>query len=157
MNVQALDWITRDVYVYLEFKSARRVIDRIASDVLDGEEPLVLVAHSLGTVVAYNVLRARREPGRVRRLVTLGSPLALRALRRFLNPLVYPPSVADWFNAYDRRDIVALRPLDDEHFSIGRPIDNYDEVVNYTQNCHGIEAYLSDSVVALRIAEALSG
>jgi pimeloyl-ACP methyl ester carboxylesterase len=156
LNARALDWITRDVYVYLEFKTARRVIDRIVADVLQGDEPVVMVAHSLGTVVAYNVLRARPEPGRVRRLVTLGSPLALGGMRRFLNPLVYPPPVAHWFNAYDRRDVVALRPLDDDHFSVGQPIENYSDVVNYTQNCHGIEGYLSDPVVASRIAEALS-
>lgn len=45
------------------------MIDRVA-----GDEPVSLVGHSLGGVLARDY--ARRHPGRVRRLITLGSPYA---------------------------------------------------------------------------------
>ena len=45
------------------------MIDRVAQD-----EPVSLVGHSLGGVLARDY--ARRHPGRVRRLITLGSPYA---------------------------------------------------------------------------------
>jgi hypothetical protein len=152
LNAQVIDLITRDVYVYLNFLAARRVIDNIIGKILEGDQPYVVVAHSLGSVVAYNVLREKRAP-RVARLVTIGSPLALKALRRYLNPIGFPPGVDDWFNAYDPRDIVALRPLDQVNFEIAPQVTNYGGVVNYTENCHGIEGYLSDPTVAARIAE----
>ena len=152
LNAQVLDWITRDVYVYLHFLAARRVIDNIVGKVLEGDEPYVVVAHSLGSVVAYNVLREKSAP-RVARLVTIGSPLALKGLRGYLNPPLFPPGVGDWFNAYDPRDIVALRPLDEANFDVTPRITNYAGVVNYTENCHSIEGYLTDPIVAARIAE----
>jgi hypothetical protein len=77
------------------------------------EQTRVLVAHSLGSVVALEHLR--RHPGiRVDHLVTIGSPLALRAIRDLLaNPdfgtgSTGPPNVGRWVNLRDPRDPVAL-------------------------------------------------
>jgi hypothetical protein len=71
----------------------------------------VVVAHSLGSVVAFEYLR--RNPGRrLDALVTLGSPLGLRMVRRLMPDPAYgapgiPAGVATWVNIRDRRDPVA--------------------------------------------------
>ena len=46
-----------------------------------GDQPTVIVAHSLGTVVAYDILREFTAP-EVPLFVTLGSPLGITAIRR---------------------------------------------------------------------------
>src|SRR5262249_61401873 len=86
--------------------------DRIVSASLN-ESPCVVVGHSLGSVVAYAVLRTDPRPLKVRAYVTVGSPLAIRAIRDRLRPIGFPkPAVASWYNAYDPKDVVALYPLD---------------------------------------------
>lgn len=82
--------------------------------------PRVVVAHSLGTVVAYEALHAYPELS-VELLITLGSPLALPhgVFHRLTPPPgtytgrgIRPPGVARWVNIADRGDPVAvLRPL----------------------------------------------
>jgi hypothetical protein len=94
----------------------------------------------------------------VARLVTVGSPLGIRAIRRRLKtPLTMPAGVADWYNAYDDRDVVALYALDTENFGITPPITNYPLVHNHTDDRHGIDGYLDDADVAGHIAAALRG
>ncbi|MGI5459044.1 hypothetical protein ACQEWB_38870 [Streptomyces sp. CA-249302] len=74
----------------------------------------VIVAHSLGTVVAYEALCAHPELPDLT-LITLGSPLAVRGL--VLDRLVpaphdgrarWPVPVKRWTNLADRGDVVAL-------------------------------------------------
>jgi subtilisin family serine protease len=83
---------------------------------------VVLVAHSLGTIIAYDVLHEPGAAARVRRLVTLGSPLGIEEVQDLLRQgtgareartkanggLTVPPGVADWTNLADRLDPVAL-------------------------------------------------
>jgi hypothetical protein len=52
-------------------------------------------------------------------LITVGSPLGIRAVRDQFRPLRYPP-VDGWYNAFDPRDVVALYPLDGENFPFNR-------------------------------------
>ncbi|GAB7046583.1 hypothetical protein [Catenuloplanes indicus] len=72
--------------------------------------PQVLVAHSLGSVVAWETLH---ESGvEVPLFMTLGSPLGMRSvvwpsLRP--QPPSTPPGVARWLNFWDRDDIIVAR------------------------------------------------
>ncbi|GHB39722.1 hypothetical protein GCM10010377_33190 [Streptomyces viridiviolaceus] len=80
-------------------------------DGLDPERPLVVVSHSLGTVVAYEALH--EHGASVSLWVTLGSPLALGAVvldRLVPTPASCPENVASWLNFWDRDDIVVGRP-----------------------------------------------
>jgi hypothetical protein len=70
-------------------------------------------------------------------------------------PLESPEGVDAWLNAFDPTDIIALYPLDHERFNVLPPVENYSRVRNFTKNRHGIKGYLSDPVVAARIADAL--
>jgi pimeloyl-ACP methyl ester carboxylesterase len=155
-NSRVIDLVTRDVYVYLENPAVRKAVDDIVLHALEGEESVV-VAHSLGTVVAYNALSKRPGAPVVRRLVTLGSPLGIKGIKRMLaSPLRCPPCVQSWFNAYDDRDVVALAALDARNFDIAPPIENKSDVRNFTENRHGIAGYLADPIVASKIVERLS-
>jgi pimeloyl-ACP methyl ester carboxylesterase len=116
----------------------------------------VVVGHSLGSVVGYNVLRSQATGLDVVRYVTVGSPLGIRAIQSGLDlPLEMPRSVRDWYNAMDDRDVVALRPLDAKSFPIQPAIRNKTSVNNKTKNRHGIVGYLDDRDVAKEIFTAL--
>jgi hypothetical protein len=109
--------------------------------------------------VTYNLLRregsAASNRWTIPLFVTLGSPLAVRRIRRALAPNEHPSCVTKWFNALDPRDTVALYPLSHQWFAIDPEVENKIDVRNETPNCHGITGYLSDPEVARRINDAL--
>jgi hypothetical protein len=150
--------VTADVSKYLTQPAIRRRIDDgVRSAFLPGREA-VFVSHSLGTVVAYSVLMSRTGPFpavRVPTFVTLGSPLAINAVKSRLRPHTFPPQVGRWYNAMDPDDVVALYPLTKKHFNTGGTIENHQKVRNGTDNQHGISGYLDDEKVARVIHEAL--
>lgn len=146
----------KDVAAYLINDVVQARVNNIVADEI-GEEPFVAVAHSLGTVVTYNVLRSAANALDCRALITLGSPLGIRGVAaRLKPPLTWPTGVSRWFNGFDPSDVVALHPLDREHFDLTPEIENYGKVKNFTDNRHGISGYLSDPVVAGWIAAAAS-
>jgi pimeloyl-ACP methyl ester carboxylesterase len=75
--------------------------------------PVIVVAHSLGSLVAYDYLSSRQDTGIVRRLVTVGSPVGSADLRRLLiggdstDALAVPRSVASWVNVRTQGDALA--------------------------------------------------
>ncbi|MEU6312154.1 hypothetical protein [Streptomyces sp. NPDC047014] len=88
----------------------RRIRERVLRGT-DPERPLIVVSHSLGTVVAFEALRGYE--GRVPLLMTLGSPLATAAAvlhRLEPQPPRTPEPVERWLNFWDRDDIVVGRP-----------------------------------------------
>jgi len=155
---------TRDVYRYLTDPAVRNRLEAGVAEALSGDRANVIVAHSLGSVVAYNVLRREENRGRWQTplLLTVGSPLGVTAIRTALRrdtPHRFPADVSRWVNALDVRDFVALYPLTPEHFPLSRPepaISNYTDVVNHTPNRHGIDGYLDDTFVARTIHDALT-
>ncbi|WP_280335667.1 hypothetical protein [Nocardia wallacei] len=155
LDARVIDTWLRDVSLYITNAAVQRAVDQIVLTELD-TEPFALVAHSLGTVVAYNVLRSPLRTAPCRGLITLGSPLAIPAIRKRLRaPVTYPPALSNWFNAFDKADIVALRPLDATYFPTDPPIDNYPGVTNPTPDRHGITGYLTDPKVATVVADLL--
>jgi len=156
LNQKTLEIFTRDVFLYTTRAGVRDEINRIVAATLT-EEPTVVVGHSLGTVVAYNVLCVDRRSLTVPLFVTVGSPLAVRAVRDQFRPLHSPPPVAAWYNAFDTRDVVALYALDADNFPVQPAIENYNKVKNSTDNHHGIVGYLDDPEVAKRVLKALRG
>ncbi|MFE5336856.1 hypothetical protein ACFQ8E_13150 [Isoptericola sp. NPDC056573] len=117
--------LTRDVYAYLHDDAVRRAIDAGLADALAdataGDEPAVVIAHSLGSVVAYSVLAARASGPEVPLLLTPGSPLGIRAVREALEsraPLVFPAQVGRWVSPRDPRDLLALHDLTPDVFPL---------------------------------------
>lgn len=146
----------KQAYAYLKKPGVRPAIDaRVRPRLGSGE--LVLVAHSLGTVVAFHLLRELEKAGsdlRVPLLVTMGSPLGVEAVKRYVDLPHRPPSnLGHWLNFYDRGDPVSLgKPLAAE-FAAGI-VDN-GAISNQTDNAHSIEGYLNQAVICDAIAAAL--
>lgn len=90
-------------------KMRQRLIDALA----DAPRPVTLVAHSQGTVIAYEILsQMDAKELALTEFITLGSPLGIREVQDFLAPgeLRVPPPVlaAQWHNFADPLDPVAL-------------------------------------------------
>lgn len=154
LNQKAIETFTRDVFLYTTRAGVRDAIDRIVSAAFT-EEPTVVVGHSLGSVVAYSLMSRDARALKVPLYVTVGSPLGVRAVRDQFRPLRRPGCVESWYNAFDKRDVVSLYPLDDQNFPVRPSIENNATVRNSTDNRHGISGYLDDANVGSRIAQFL--
>jgi hypothetical protein len=114
----------KQVRLYLTNPELRSTI-RSAVAAFIADDTKVVVAHSLGSVVGYEMLCAYSKPG-VRSFITLGSPLGIPnlifdRLQPTPRPLgaevrgYWPGSVHTWTNVADAGDVVAavpdLRPL----------------------------------------------
>lgn len=95
-----------------------RNVAQAALDAVVTEDTRILIAHSLGTVVAYEALHAFAGNPRwanIKTFITLGSPLGIPNL--IFDALVprplggkghWPPGITRWTNISDDGDIVAL-------------------------------------------------
>ena len=105
-----------DVELYFTDAGRRQAaIDRVVEAVTAAGGDVILLGHSLGSVVAYDALSEYPDlpvPG----LITLGSPLGLPTVRRRLRTRRFPPGVARWVNVYDPRDFVTGREPLQAHF-----------------------------------------
>ncbi|MEV5895419.1 trypsin-like serine peptidase [Nonomuraea fuscirosea] len=143
-----------DVAAYLDDRRVREaVLDCVLQD-MPRSGHLVLVSHSLGTVVAMDLLTRLDPAVEVDLLVTAGSPLGLDSVfERLISGGPYRPDrVARWFNAWCPIDPVAIGcPLGD------RWQDGPDEapVVNATGRAHDIDEYLAHAEVAQEIGISL--
>jgi hypothetical protein len=149
---------TNDVYQYMTNPVIHKMINQGVREAIQPGIPTVVVSHSLGTVVAYNLLvkDGQASQWKVPLFVTLGSPLGVKAIRKAVRPISYPSCADKWFNAMDERDVVALYPLNKKRFDVNPSIENKTDVDNPTSNRHGISGYLGDAEVAARIYAALT-
>ena len=117
------------------------------------------MGHSLGSVVAYEALRARRAEEGLPLLITLGSPLGLSAInRRLRQPPAYPAAVRRWVNLAAPDDVVAARPdllcAFDHHRPAGAELDRTWKVDNGSEPHHAGH-YLTTSSCGHAVADAL--
>ncbi|WP_336693531.1 hypothetical protein [Delftia acidovorans] len=136
--------VIRQGHTYLSSPGAARAVDSIVRPYLQ-RSPQILITHSLGTVIAFKLLRemdAANNGVQVPLLITMGSPLGLDAFKAKLGPPRRKARFVDrWENFYDPSDFVALgKPLDQENFAAD--IQNDGTVDNTTFNAHGIVGYL---------------
>jgi hypothetical protein len=144
-------------YTYLKKPQASLAVDALVRPALEAG-PMVLVTHSLGTVVSFKLLRllaASGNPAQVPLYVTLGSPLALSTVQRALGPsFATPAGINRWINARDPDDVISLnRGLGAPLFSTS--IENIVDFENPGADAHAIPGYLSHPPVAQAIALAL--
>ncbi len=138
-------------FAYLCRPHVTRQIDAIVEPAFV-QQPCLIVAHSLGTVITYRLLRKRL--GDIPLFLTLGSPLALKAVKNRLGPpFERPGCVASWLNGLDPRDAVTLgRALTAETFAPA--IENIADI-NNGDDPHSIEHYLADRRVDAAIVRHL--
>ncbi|MFI9172973.1 PGAP1-like alpha/beta domain-containing protein [Streptomyces lincolnensis] len=129
---------------------------RAALDATDG--PVVVVGHSLGTVVAYDVLSEDRyEDREIPLFVTLGSPLGYTEIQDVLvgRPLRVPAPVRLWTNFADPFDVVTLdTTLADDFRSMANVITDV-PVDNRSPNSHAPCGYLRTREVRATVAAAV--
>jgi hypothetical protein len=124
-----------------------------------GLDTHVVVAHSLGTVVAYEALCAYSRHS-VQAFITLGSPLGISNL--IFDRLIPTPSRGlgiwpgdaslKWANIADRGDVVALEK--DLRSKFGERVSN--AIVHNGTQAHNAASYLTDRLTGTVIAEALA-
>ncbi|MFJ8016714.1 trypsin-like serine peptidase [Streptomyces sp. NPDC096339] len=156
VDALAIATIFRDVDAYLRDQAVRNaVLDRVFEEIPhDGE--LVLVTHSLGTVVGMDLVANRLPPGmKVTLLVTAGSPLGMNAVNSRLIPpgTKRPGTVTDWVNAWCPTDAVAIGcPLE----PVWGKLTEEHAVMNASDRAHDIEEYLAHPEVAAAIDRFLA-
>ncbi|MCX5209298.1 serine peptidase [Kitasatospora sp. NBC_00240] len=117
-NPRVLEWLmgrlVREVARYLTVGPAREQVQNRLTEAIERHRPDVLIAHSLGSVVAYETLHGHQGPA-VPLWVTLGSPLAApKAIFHRLTPAPVggfgsrPERARRWANLADPGDLVAI-------------------------------------------------
>jgi len=121
-------------------------------DELPKDEKVVIISHSLGTIVSYDLMRRLRRQVKVKLLLTAGSPLGIEIVKQRLGPpLICLPNVNKWVNVSDNEDFVALETrLTGETFGCDK-ITNIDQLDNGDEDAHDILKYLAHDVVAKEI------
>ena len=117
--------LLRDVHHYLfntshspragsSYKVRDEVRKRFGADLgaVDGG-PHVVVAHSLGSVIAYDCLKRVADTKKVDMLVTIGTPLGMSEVQHSMKPEWskddgYPGELPRWINVVDRLDPVCV-------------------------------------------------
>jgi hypothetical protein len=145
-------------HAYIRNGFVRDEVNKLVRPLFEDDEPAIVVSHSLGTIVAYSLLRDFAKKDRPRLsplLVTLGSPLGIDSVRKeFQKPRVRPENVQRWVNGADPEDFIALRPeLTNDNFGPG--IENYPDIENGYDDPHSIIGYLSDPRIAKAISQAI--
>jgi len=111
---------------------------------------IMLIAHSMGSIVAFDVLRTLQNGHVVEKFVTLGSPLGLPVItarifvdQQFLNPDAVKPQAPEsitrqWLNMSDIEDKVALdHTLADDFACNSRGVSAEDVMVYNDYEHHG--------------------
>jgi hypothetical protein len=135
----------RQVRSYLRDPALKAKVDRKVAEA--AENASVVIGHSLGSVVAYEYLR--QDPDRqVKLLLTLGSPLGLKMVRKRLP--AGESGAVKWVNVRDPHDPVAA----------AGPIDQWyptadDHPANNGFHAHDAERYLCSKAVGNAVIRAL--
>ena len=94
--------------------AARSCVGAFRGRISVGGGPFVVIAHSQGSMIAYDAPRSRKRDANVPLFVTLGSPLGLQEVQdqfkrfRKTRTLKVPACIGDWLNVADWIDPVAL-------------------------------------------------
>lgn len=166
-----------EVQAYLANRDG--IADRIKSllyetlaDAWDRGERIMLIGHSLGSVIAYECLSriSRHSEGehKVDLFVSLGSPLATRFIRLAVDGadghgrLHFPACVGRWLNFSARGELTALHPRL-EPFVVGSErgaVEDHADIYNHfyngqAMNVHKSYGYLANPEFARSVADWL--
>ncbi|CAN5876441.1 hypothetical protein BH23ACT10_BH23ACT10_19040 [soil metagenome] len=146
-----------DAEAYFFTSKANRMRARVRSVCKAVAGPVIVVTHSLGTVIAYDVLNEPAFAARdIRLWVTMGSPLGYSEVQdEITRPLRVPAPVRRWTNVADRRDVVALDTGLHNDFDGGMTLVDL-PVDNPSPNNHAACGYLRTAAVRTVVSAALA-
>ncbi len=155
---------------------ANELIRKRTVDVLQkyANDEILVIAHSMGSIIAYDVLAFDVPKIKVDSFITIGSPLGVPVVKskiaaeRKLNHIktkhLHTPGSIErrWYNFSDLEDKVAFNYKLSDDYGINRnlvkPIDfivNNDYEINGERNPHKSYGYLRTTEVASKITEFL--
>lgn len=123
-----LDRFVDDVYTYFyrpgKREQIRSVLEQELAQAAEEGERTALLSHSMGTVIALDVLKDWQH--NVDLFVTMGSPLGLEWIRQKLGDPAFPHCVERWLNVFDRHDPVSQgdREIADDYPANGKRIED---------------------------------
>ncbi len=125
---------------------------------------ILLIGHSMGSIIAYDALwelwHAEKNPGRIDRLLTLGSPLGMRFVQNRLLGFHngpdrrFPGNIRHWINIAAQGDLTALDPnLRDDFASMLNAgmiesITDVHDIYTYFRNQGGLNVHRSYGYLA---------
>lgn len=152
-----------DVVDYLFGGWSERMREPVRRALLAGPKPDAILAHSLGTIILYDVLSEPALAGlRSVRLVTAGSPLGIGNVQDRLRdgsgrPNPVPAALADWSNFADRWDPVAIEATLRDEFDPPPNFATDAAVNNPAKNNHDLTGYVAVPLVRAAIVAAFGG
>jgi len=142
----------REVRKYRTDRSVRHAVWRSVLETFPTEGRVIVIAHSLGSVIAVDLISRLPPDLTVDLLITVGSPLASHLFgveTARLNERFPHDRVRSWLNIYDPMDVVTMgRGIGTEYPAA------LDLAVNVSWD-HDIEAYMAHPIVAEAIGHAL--
>jgi hypothetical protein len=128
--------------------------------ILEKGEKVLLIGHSLGSVIAYDTLwelsHLENLPGKVDMFLTIGSPLGMNYVQRRLEGnkytavKKYPNNINHWVNISAEGDITALDRVFSDDFAemielklIDRIEDHCEGIYNFFRNEKGLNTHRS--------------
>lgn len=109
-----VELVLRDLDEYFDQPDLRsRADDRVGAKARDHHGPVILIGHSMGSIVGYHALATSATPiGGLFGLVTFGSPLGLPSIYRRMKVLVpgtpMPASLVGWQNVWNEKDFATV-------------------------------------------------
>jgi pimeloyl-ACP methyl ester carboxylesterase len=140
--------------------AAERRVGSVIEAAAGENRPVVVVAYSLGSLVAYGYLHSRppstKSSTRLR-VITLGSPLGIPAIRQMVfgdnvNTLSLPGAVSGWENVYDPNDLFS-GPV--EGILVGGVVKDRALRASPIDEAHFVSRYLQDRVTGAAVMRAL--
>ncbi len=168
----------RDLKRYVQNRSeiaehTRQILKTSLRQARDAKRPILLMAHSMGSVIAYESLwqmsRANREPMQIDLLLTMGSPLGQNYIQKRLKGsdaignVRYPDNINSWVNLSAVGDLTAIKPALRSSFRgmlqgglladiDDRQIDNWFRL-DGVLNTHSEYGYLANSETAAIVSK----
>ena len=142
-----------ETYSYLaNARFMQQVHQRIGQRLHDNKS-CILIAHSLGSVIAYHYLLLHPELN-VQRFITLGSPMAFRVIQEHLpQPMTRPEAIrGDWINFYCSDDFLTAFPLSEPPFQFQPAIINQ-KIRTSIYHPHDIDGYIQHPDVIKALLE----
>mgnify|MGYP005840198155 CR=1 FL=1 len=141
-----IHWSAGYVVAWLEDRQFRAATRRRLLSALEAVKPDVVLAHSLGSLIAYEALATSPRPSNGSRwpfrFVSLGSQLGNSFVKHNLSPGgLRPLNVANWLHLYNREDQVFTAPI---HFrdpsARFRQVETYFNITGWAD--HSATCYL---------------
>lgn len=138
----------------------RELLKQQLRTALSNNEKILLIGHSLGSVIAYDTLwelsHMEHFRGKIDMFLTIGSPLGVKYIQNRLmghqweGKKKYPTNISHWVNLSSVGDVVALDKVFSESFSsmleldIIKSIDDHCEgIYNFFRNEEGLNVHRS--------------